>query len=108
MLTERSLPQILELLNSRHNSIKFTVEKEMDGRIPFLDLMVSRKGDNSLKFSIYRKPTSTDRYITSDSNHFGAQKQAAFHSMTHRLFNIPMEKRRLRSGKVTNLPSRGL
>lgn len=48
--------------------------------------------DNQLKFAIYRKPTSTDRYITSDSNHYGAQKQAAFHSMAHRLFNIPMEK----------------
>jgi uncharacterized protein (UPF0335 family) len=72
----------------------------VDGRIPFLDLMVSRKGDNSLKFSIYRKPTSTDRYITSDSNHFGAQKQAAFHSMTHRLFNIPMEKEDFEAEKL--------
>lgn len=45
-----------------------------------------------MKFGIYRKPTSTDRYITCDSNHFGAQKQAAFHSMAHRLFHIPMER----------------
>ncbi|XP_055633989.1 uncharacterized protein LOC129774296 [Toxorhynchites rutilus septentrionalis] len=41
----------------------------------------------------YRKPTSTDRYITSDFNYFGAQKQAAFRSMSHRHFQIPMEKR---------------
>lgn len=89
---ERHLPQILELLNSRHRSIKFTVEKEAEGKLPFLDLLITRKEDDTLKFGIYRKPTSTDRYITSDSNHFGAQKQAAFHSMSHRLFNIPMEK----------------
>lgn len=63
----------------------------MDGRLPFLDLMITKKEDNTLKFGIYRKPTSTDRYITSDSNHFGAQKQAAFHSMAHRLYNVPME-----------------
>lgn len=88
---ERYLEQTLNLLNSRHNSIKFTVEKEVDGKLPFLDLMITRKEDDTLKFGIYRKPTSTDRYITSDSNHFGAQKQAAFHSMAHRLYNVPME-----------------
>ncbi|XP_055612524.1 uncharacterized protein LOC129759133 [Uranotaenia lowii] len=88
---ERYLPQTLEVLNNQHSSIKFTVEKEVDGKLPFLDLLISRKEDNTVKFGIYRKPTSTDRYITVDSNHFGAQKQAAFHSMAHRLYNIPME-----------------
>ncbi|XP_062703896.1 uncharacterized protein LOC134286309 [Aedes albopictus] len=89
---ERYLDQTLSMLNSQHNTIKFTVEKEVEGRLPFLDLLISRKEDSTLKFGIYRKPTSTDRYITSDSNHFGAQKQAAFHSMAHRLFNVPMAK----------------
>lgn len=92
VIKERYLQQTLELLNSRHATIQFTVEKENDGQLPFLDLLVSRTADNKLKFGIYRKPTSTDRYITSDSNHYGAQKQAAFHSMVHRLFSIPMEK----------------
>ena len=89
---ERYLEKTLDWLNSRHDSIKFTVEKESDGKLPFLDLIMSKKEDGSLAFGIYRKPTSTDRYITSDSNHFGAQKQAAFHSMAHRLYNIPMEE----------------
>ncbi|XP_053685711.1 uncharacterized protein LOC128735241 [Sabethes cyaneus] len=92
IVKERHLPKTLDLLNSRHPTIKFTVEREVDGKIPFLDLMISKKNDNSLKLGIYRKPTSTDRYITSDSNHYGAQKQAAFHSMVHRLISIPMEK----------------
>lgn len=89
---ERYLDQTLVMLNARHNSIKFTVEKEIDGKLPFLDLMTTREEDGTVKFGIYRKPTSTDRYITSDSNHFGAQKQAAFHSMAHRLYNVPMEE----------------
>lgn len=89
---ERYLEQTLNMLNSQHESIKFTTEKEVDGKLPFLDLMITRKEDETVKFGIYRKPTSTDRYITSDSNHFGSQKQAAFHSMAHRLHNIPMEK----------------
>ncbi|XP_055522576.1 uncharacterized protein LOC129716761 [Wyeomyia smithii] len=92
IVEERHLEQTLELLNTRHPTIKFTVEQEVDKKLPFLDLIISRKSDNSLKFGIYRKPTSTDRYITSDSNHCGAQKQAAFHSMAHRLVSVPMEK----------------
>lgn len=69
---ERYLDQTLAMLNSRHSSIKFTVERGVDGRLPFLDLMITRKEDDTLKFGIYRKPTSTERYITSDSNHFGS------------------------------------
>ncbi|XP_058817438.1 uncharacterized protein LOC131680747 [Topomyia yanbarensis] len=88
---ERYLTQTLDILNSRHSTIKFTVEKEIEGKLPFLDLMITRKADKKLKFGIYRKPTSTDRYIASDSNHVGAQEQSAFHSMAHRLFNVPME-----------------
>ena len=100
IVKERYLPQTLELLNSRYETIKFTVEKELDGKLPFLDLLITRKEDNTLKFGIYRKPTSTDRYITVDSNHFGAQKQAAFHSMAHRLVNIPMEKEEFQAEKL--------
>ncbi|XP_055527043.1 uncharacterized protein LOC129719678 [Wyeomyia smithii] len=91
-VNERHLAQTLELLSSKHSSIKFTMEKESEGKLPFLDLTITRKKDNSVKFSVYRKPTSTDRYITCDSNHYGSQKQAAFHSMAHRLYSIPMEK----------------
>lgn len=100
IVKERYLPQIIDLLNSRHRSIKFTVEREIDGKLPFLDLSITRKDDDTLKFGIYRKPTSTDRYITSDSNHYGSQKQAAFHSMAHRLFSIPMEKEEFEAERV--------
>ncbi|XP_062704231.1 uncharacterized protein LOC134286613 [Aedes albopictus] len=92
VVKERYLSQVLDLLNAQHESIKFTLEKEVDGKLPFLDLMISKTEENRLKYAIYRKPTSTDRYITSDSHHFGAQQQAAFHSMAHRLYNIPMER----------------
>ncbi|XP_062557698.1 uncharacterized protein LOC134222553 [Armigeres subalbatus] len=100
IIKERYLPQTLDLLNSKHETIKFTVEKEQNSTLPFLDLLITRKEDNTLKFGIYRKPTSTDRYIISESNHFGAQKQAAFHSMAHRLFNIPMEEMEFEAEKM--------
>lgn len=52
--------------------------------------------ENTLKFGIHRKPVATDRYITSDSNQNRSQKQAAIHSMVHRLCNIPMENKELK------------
>ena len=45
-------------LNSQHNNIKFTVEKESDGTLPFLDVFLTRNG-NHITTSIYRKPSFT-------------------------------------------------
>lgn len=41
--------QILELLNSQHNSIQFTMEFENEQKsLPFLDLLLTRNEDNKL------------------------------------------------------------
>ena len=47
--------------------IKFTIEKETDNNINFLDISIQNKG-NKLLFNIYRKPTATDT-IPHDSCH---------------------------------------
>ena len=51
-------PEFLAYLNSKHNNIKFTSENEVDGSISFLDVKVTREGEN-FNTSIFRKPTST-------------------------------------------------
>lgn len=84
--------EILNKLNSIYpEQIKFTSEKEVEGMIPFLDVLVKRSG-KKLKLEIYRKPTHTDRFIPSNSYHSTEQKMSAFHSVIHRLMSIPMEK----------------
>jgi hypothetical protein len=80
----------LSILNSQFPTIKFTCEEEIDNKLAFLDLQVIKKLDNSLEFSVYHKPTSTMRVITSDSHCPFQYKQAAFHSMAHRLCNLPL------------------
>ena len=45
----------LNYLNSQHENIEFTCDKESDSRLPFLDIHVTR-GD-TFSTSIYRKPT---------------------------------------------------
>ena len=48
-----------EHLNRQNADIQFTKEMEEDGKIPFLDCLVTR--DNKLQTTVYRKPTHTDR-----------------------------------------------
>ena len=49
-----------EHLNRQNADIQFTKEIEENGKIPFLDCLVTRD-NNKLKTTIYRKPTRTDR-----------------------------------------------
>ena len=51
-----------EHLNRQNPHIQFTKEIEENGKIPFLDCLVSRD-ENKLRTTIYRKPTHTDRPI---------------------------------------------
>ena len=50
-------------------SIKFTHKPEQNEQIPFLDTMIIRKPDNTVKLKVYRKSTHTDQYLAFDSHH---------------------------------------
>lgn len=83
------IENVLTTINSQFESINFTYETETNNTLPFLDLMITRK-NHRIEFSIYRKPTTTNRYITSDSFCPVQHKLAAFHSMIHRLCKLPL------------------
>ena len=51
-----------EHLNGQNADIQFTKEIEENGKIPFLDCLVTRD-NNKLRTTIYRKPTHTDRLL---------------------------------------------
>ena len=67
----------------------FTAENaRADGSLPFLDTLVTAKGDGSLSTSIYRKPTHTNQYLQWDSHHAIANKYSVINSLLHRAKNI--------------------
>ena len=55
-----------EHLNGQNADIQFTKEIEENGKIPFLDCLVTRD-NNELRTTIYRKPTHTDRLLDQSS-----------------------------------------
>ncbi|XP_055850342.1 uncharacterized protein LOC129914917 [Episyrphus balteatus] len=91
VVKKSEVDQVLTTINNRFPSIKFTFEKEDDKlhTLPFLDVEIKRK-EKRVEFSVYRKSTSTDRYITKDSYCAYNQKIAAFHSMVYRLCRLPL------------------
>jgi hypothetical protein len=53
---------VLDEFNKIHMKVKFTIEKEENNKINFLDLSIS-KTRNRIQLSIYRKPTTTHLII---------------------------------------------
>ena len=62
-IKEGEAESIKEALNGFHADIKFTYEVETDGRIPFLDVNVTRKDDGTFDTEVYRKKTDSNIYI---------------------------------------------
>ena len=75
--------EFLQLLNQQDPSIHFTIEPEKHGKIAFLDCLVTGAG-KTLRTSVYRKPTSTDRLLDDSSYHPAAHKSATIKTLVKR------------------------
>lgn len=67
------------------------METEENCQLNFLDINI-KKHNNHLKFSIYRKPTTTDTVIHYNSQQSWQIKLSPFHSLIHRLTNFPLDE----------------
>ena len=56
-------------LNSIEPTIKFTMEQESEGKLPFLDTEITHHEDGTLSTTVYRKKTHTDKYLSFNSHH---------------------------------------
>jgi hypothetical protein len=80
--------QVLNDFNTINPAIQFTIEKETNNNINFLDITINRHNDK-LNFDIYRKPTCTDLIIPRDSNHPIEHKLSAIRFLHNRNSTYP-------------------
>lgn len=83
---------MLDLFNSYHRKIQFTMEVEVERSIPFLDLRVIRAEDGTIIIDWYRKPTHSGRILNYRSNHPSEQKIGIIKGMTLKILNNTHEK----------------
>jgi uncharacterized protein (UPF0335 family) len=89
---KEELQKYLDYLNSCHDNIKFTIEIEKDNKIPFLDVLISKKTDGTLGHTLYKKPTSTNKYLHPESHHHPSQISGVIKTLSHRAEQICDEK----------------
>ena len=89
---QEELDRFFNHLNCQSSVIKFTMEKEIDGCLPFLDILISKNIDGSLSHLVFRKKTHTEQYLHADSHHFPAQKMGVLNTLATRALRISDNK----------------
>ena len=85
--SEENAEKFFEVLNGMHPALKFTIEKEENQCLPFMDVFLQRSGNNFIR-SIYRKPTFTGLYTRWDSFAPTQQKISLLKSLISRAQKI--------------------
>jgi len=80
---EHEIDDFHEHLNGQNADTQFTKEIEENGKIPFLDFLVTRD-NNKLQTRIYRKPTHTDRLLDQSSYNPTSHKATTIRTLTRR------------------------
>ncbi|XP_046404148.1 uncharacterized protein LOC124169549 [Ischnura elegans] len=85
---DKHLETFLKSMNRQHPKIKFTMEKEKDEKIPFLDVLIHRRGDGTIGHSVYRDPNHSDLDLSGNSHHHPSQKTAIMSELILRAQSI--------------------
>ena len=98
-----NLEETLTCLNSFHKKLQFTVEKETDNKLSYLDTVVIRE-ESKIKMDWYQKPTSSGRIINFHSKH---PKQIIFNTarnLIKRVLSISdLEYHKNNKNKIRNI-----
>ena len=94
MENEIEAKKFLDYLNTKHPSIKFTMEFEVNKTIPFLDILISSQ-DGSFRTSVYRKSTFVGLFMNFMSFTPMYYKLGLIKTLIDRVYKICCERKRL-------------
>ena len=63
VIEQHSAEELHKHMNSISPFTTFTLEREQNQSLAFLDVKVTRNRDNTISTTIYKKPTHADRYF---------------------------------------------
>ena len=72
-------------INLLHENLKFTIEKEIDGKLPFLDMLLMRNG-KTLSSTWYNKPTDTGLIMNYHALAPKRYKRSVVAGFVHRIY----------------------
>ena len=84
--TKEDALYFLNYLNSLHHNITFTMETEIDGTLPFLDIHITRQQSN-ISTKVYRKTTHSGVYSHFTSFIPNRMKQQLIYTLVDRAWN---------------------
>jgi hypothetical protein len=89
--TRTNPDNILQYIDTIHNSIQLSPVLESNNNVNFLDLSITRK-PTCLGISIYRKPITTDTTNNFLSNQPLEHKMAAYWFLIRRMLTLPIDR----------------
>ena len=90
---QEDVTSLLTHLNSIEPAIQFTMEREKDHSLPFLDVRVERT-EHGFSTSVYHKPTSTGRYLNFESHHPDWIKRGIVKCLQHRVQTVSTDEQK--------------
>ena len=91
MPNTESATDFLQVLNSVHPSLSFTMELEHDGSIPFLGTVLTRCG-STLTTEVYRKPADTGLLLHFQSHVDSRYKKGLVNTTVNRAYRLSSTK----------------
>ena len=91
-----AVTELLDYLNVLRHNVRFTVELEKDGTLPFLDTLLQWKDDGTLEVTVYRMPTHMDRYLNLHSQYPEHEKSGLVKCLFERARSIITTEESLR------------
>ena len=75
------IENVSQTIQNTTENIVFTKKDENDNHLAFLDVLLTKKDDGTLKTQVYRKNTNTDQILNYNSNHPTVHKMSCIKSL---------------------------